>query len=89
MVKNIGAIVGEFNTSRGLKPNKILIHGTPVSGKSKLAEILGKNYGLPVLNIKSLIESIKGEDSPFAAEIRGIMDDLKAAKIEEERKAYE
>jgi len=39
MVKSIGAIVGEFNTSRGLKPNKILIHGTPVSGKSKLAEM--------------------------------------------------
>jgi hypothetical protein len=36
--KNIGSIVGEFNTSRGLKPNKILIYGTPASGKSKLAE---------------------------------------------------
>jgi hypothetical protein len=33
----MGAIVGEFNTSRGLKPNKIFIHGTPASGKSKLA----------------------------------------------------
>lgn len=39
LAKNIGRVVGEFNQSRGLKPNKILIHGTPASGKSKLAEM--------------------------------------------------
>jgi adenylate kinase len=39
LAKNIGNVVGEFNESRGLKPNKILIHGTPASGKSKLAEM--------------------------------------------------
>ena len=53
--KNIGSIVGEFNTSRGLKPNKILIYGTPASGKSKIAEMLAKNYGLPILHVKGLI----------------------------------
>jgi lipid II:glycine glycyltransferase (peptidoglycan interpeptide bridge formation enzyme) len=42
--KNIGSIVGEFNTSRGLKPNKILIYGTPASGKSKLAETYAYFY---------------------------------------------
>jgi adenylate kinase len=39
LAKHIGSVVGEFNTSRGLKPNKILIHGTPAAGKSKLAEM--------------------------------------------------
>jgi len=37
ILKNMGTVVGEFNTSRGLRPNKILIHGPPASGKSKLA----------------------------------------------------
>ena len=37
LVVNMGAVVGEFNSSRGLKPNKIVIHGVPASGKSQLA----------------------------------------------------
>ena len=39
IVANIGTVVGEFNTSRGLKPNKIVIHGAPASGKSQLAHM--------------------------------------------------
>jgi len=42
-----------------LKPNKILVTGPPVSGKSTVAEILRKNYGLPVIDTKSLIHDIK------------------------------
>jgi len=37
LIHNLGAVVGEFNSRRGLRPNKILIHGGPASGKSKLA----------------------------------------------------
>jgi hypothetical protein len=50
---------------------------------------LSKNYGLPVLNIRGLIEEIKNEDSPFANEIKGVLEELKAIRIEEERKVYE
>lgn len=39
LVANMGSVVAEFNAARGLKPNKILIHGTPSSGKSKLAQL--------------------------------------------------
>lgn len=63
LVVNMGAVVGEFNSSRGLKPNKIVIHGVPASGKSQLACILAKNYGLPVLTIKSIVEEVKNEDN--------------------------
>ena len=38
LIANMGAVVGEFNNSRGLRPNKIIIHGPPVSGKSQLAQ---------------------------------------------------
>ena len=39
IIANMGGVVGEFNTSRGLKPNKIVIHGAPASGKSQLAHM--------------------------------------------------
>lgn len=39
LVAGMGSVVGEFNLARGLKPNKIFIHGTPASGKSRLAEM--------------------------------------------------
>ena len=50
---------------------------------------LSKNYGLPVLTIKQLIEDIKKEESEFANDIKARLEELKATKIEEERKAYE
>lgn len=50
---------------------------------------MAKNYGLPVLHIKGLIEEIKAEDSPFANEIKGIFEEIKAIRIEEERKINE
>jgi hypothetical protein len=43
---------------------------------------LAKNYGLPLLTIKSLLEEIKVEDSPFANEIKALLEELKAAKVE-------
>ena len=50
---------------------------------------MAKNYGLPVLTIKSIVDEVKEEDSPFATEIKGLLEELKAVRIEEERKIYE
>jgi hypothetical protein len=35
---------------------------------------LGKNYGLPILHIKGLIEEIKNEESAFANEIKATLE---------------
>jgi hypothetical protein len=50
---------------------------------------LSQNYGLIVLNIKGLVEEIKNEESPFANQIKIMLEEIKAVKIEEERKIYE
>jgi len=42
MVKNIRLIIDEFNKFRGLRPNKILINGPPVSGKTYFGKLLAK-----------------------------------------------
>lgn len=55
MLSCFSQIVSEFNTYRGLKPNKIVIIGPPVSGKSKAADVLASAYGLPILSIKKVI----------------------------------
>jgi hypothetical protein len=44
---------------------------------------------LPVLTIKGLVDDIKAEDSPFANEIKALLEEIKALKVEEERKIYE
>lgn len=56
---NIEKIVAEFNLYRGLKPNKIFIAGPPAAGKSSIAEILEKAYGLPVLTVKKVLEELQ------------------------------
>jgi hypothetical protein len=43
---------------------------------------LSTNYGLPVLHIKGLIEEIKNEESAFANEIKGILEELRVIKID-------
>ena len=59
ILKNFESIVSEFNTYRGLKPNKIVVNGPPVAGKSKIAESLAAAYGLPILTIKKVVEDIQ------------------------------
>jgi len=59
LIANIEKIVSEFNLYRGLKPNKIFIMGPPAAGKSKLAEVLEKAYGLPVLTVKKVLDELQ------------------------------
>ena len=69
-IANVGQVVSEFNLYRGLKPNKIVVMGPPVSGRTKIAEILSNAYGLPVLNIKKLVDDVKEEDSEYAENMK-------------------
>ncbi|XP_045464592.1 adenylate kinase 7-like isoform X2 [Harmonia axyridis] len=58
-VENIEAIVDEFKTHRNLEPLKIVIHGPPCSGKTKLAHLLCEHYNLNYVSIKSILDSIE------------------------------
>ncbi len=35
--------------------------GPPVSGKTTITEILKNKYGLPIINIKNIIDEIKAD----------------------------
>ncbi|KAL3277400.1 hypothetical protein HHI36_012749 [Cryptolaemus montrouzieri] len=55
-LENISRIVEELKESRELAPIKIMIHGPPGSGKSRLAKRICDHYGLHYVSVKTLIE---------------------------------
>ena len=59
MVKNIPLIIDEFNKFRGLRPNKILINGPPVSGKTYFGNLLAKQYNIPHILVKDVVDACK------------------------------
>lgn len=58
MAENMDNIVTEFRKSRNLKPLRILLHGPPAAGKSRLAQKLREIYGVQHITVKSMIEDI-------------------------------
>lgn len=56
LVENIEAIVEEFKTNRNLEPLKIVIHGPPCSGKTKLARLLCEQYNLNYISVRSILD---------------------------------
>lgn len=82
IIKNILMLNNEFNSTRSLKPVKILITGPPASGKSHYAKILAKYYNVPHITIQdalALIPKLKGE---IGDEIRNFIEEKKDAEIE-------
>ncbi|KAL5107530.1 hypothetical protein TcWFU_003207 [Taenia crassiceps] len=56
MVESIGRIVEEFKVARGLLPIRICVLGPPLSGKSKLAQLLSEYYSVKHIHVKRVIE---------------------------------
>ncbi|KAK4884795.1 hypothetical protein RN001_001066 [Aquatica leii] len=56
LAENIKNIVKEFKQTRGLTPVRIIIHGPPAAGKTRIAKQLANYYGSHYVNIKTLIE---------------------------------
>lgn len=56
LVDNMTAIVSEFRKTRKLQPLKILVHGPPAVGKTRIAKQLCGYYGIHYLNPQIVIE---------------------------------
>uniref|UniRef100_A0A915F013 Adenylate kinase 7 n=1 Tax=Echinococcus canadensis TaxID=519352 RepID=A0A915F013_9CEST len=56
MVTSIERVVKEFKLARGLLPIRICILGPPLSGKSKLAQLLSEYYSVPHIHVKGVID---------------------------------
>ena len=41
------------------------------------------------MNVKGLIEDVTNEESPFANEVKAVLEELRTIKVEEERKLYD
>jgi adenylate kinase len=88
-VKNLRLLVKEFNSFRGLKPNRIFIHGPPGSGKTHFAEKMAKYYNIPHILIKDVVEAVKNLQDPLGEEIRASWEELKEKAIEEAQNLFE
>ncbi|KAK9874968.1 hypothetical protein WA026_005783 [Henosepilachna vigintioctopunctata] len=53
---NISRVIEEFKESRELTPFKIMMHGPPCSGKTRLAKRICEKYGLHYISVKTLID---------------------------------
>ncbi|KAF5274111.1 hypothetical protein FQR65_LT04509 [Abscondita terminalis] len=54
--ENIKNVVREFKQSRGFAPLRVIMHGPPAVGKTRIAKQLASYYKAHYLNIKVLIE---------------------------------
>lgn len=88
-VRDIDSIVKEFNEAWGLKCNRIAVVGPPSSGLTFLAQLIAKQYRLPVLRLSPLVEQAKAEDSELAAEVVAVWEECQKQAVEEEQKAFE
>ncbi|GJQ87854.1 hypothetical protein Trydic_g1126 [Trypoxylus dichotomus] len=58
LAENMGNIITEFRKARNLKPLRLLLHGPPAVGKSRLAKKLCALYGVEHITVKSMIDNI-------------------------------
>ena len=56
IAENMNQVVREFKTTRNLKPVKIVIHGPPGCGKTKLAKQLCEYYNCKYVSIATMLD---------------------------------
>lgn len=59
IAENMTKAVQEYREWRDLKPMRLLIHGPPIVGKTKLAVKLSGKYNLHYINVTKMIEETK------------------------------
>ena len=74
-VSNIKEIINQFIDTRKIHPQRILLCGPPLSGKSSLAKKISYRYSLPLINVDSLLleakKNEKGYWNQFIQQIQG------------------
>lgn len=55
------SMVDELKNARNLTPIKIVLHGPPGAGKTRLAEKLVKHYGIHYVNASTMVKNIMEE----------------------------
>ncbi|CAH0551263.1 unnamed protein product [Brassicogethes aeneus] len=58
IAQNMKRIAEQFVIKRHLISKKIILHGPPASGKTRLAKMLAEKYGLHYISIATMIEDI-------------------------------
>lgn len=82
ILKNVLKLNQEFNQVRGLRPVKIFMTGPPACGKSYYAQQLSKYYNVPHISIQDALDQIPKMKGDIGEEIRGFIEDKKAAAVE-------
>lgn len=79
IAKSMPLLCREFNEARGLKPNRIMLSGPPVSGISYFAKKLATFYNIPLIRVVDVIEAVKalGEENELAKEVMENLNDQK------------
>ena len=83
IAKNIEKLCKEFNEVRGLKPNRILISGPPLSGNSFYAKKLADFYNIPLINVKEVAEKCQKLEGELGDEVRANLEDQRRTMMEE------
>lgn len=55
LVANISKVVEQFKKAHHLSPCRMVVHGPPLSGKTRLVDELSSYYGIPVVDIQAAI----------------------------------
>lgn len=61
LAENMNKITAEFRTERNLTPTRIIIHGPPAVGKTRLAQKLCEYYGCHYVSVKTMLEETISE----------------------------
>eukprot|EP00240_Pyramimonas_obovata_P002171 CAMPEP_0118926514 /NCGR_PEP_ID=MMETSP1169-20130426/4185_1 /TAXON_ID=36882 /ORGANISM="Pyramimonas obovata, Strain CCMP722" /LENGTH=514 /DNA_ID=CAMNT_0006868075 /DNA_START=143 /DNA_END=1683 /DNA_ORIENTATION=- len=70
ILPNLKSLRRNFIRARNLHPMRVLLHGPPLSSKSYLGEVIARQYTLPHITAKHLVEVVLPQQSEeFRAEV--------------------
>ena len=70
LLANMGKVVQEFRSARGLQPLRLLVHGNDVLAKAELASAIAEEYKLPYVSAPAALDSAASKDDELGAEVK-------------------
>lgn len=87
--KNLAKLCKEFNDCRGLKPNRILMTGPPISGLTHYAKKIADFYNVPLISVKDVVEMCKKLEDDLGREVKENLDEQRKVAMEVAEKELE